>query len=72
VVLRYFSELTIPEVASVTGKQEGTIKIAAKQSVEASNEILLITKHRKKGGNAMNEEKLEQELRDYFRTEMKQ
>ena len=40
VVLRYFSELTVPEVASVMGKQEGTIKSRLNRALKRLNEII--------------------------------
>jgi RNA polymerase sigma-70 factor (ECF subfamily) len=40
VVLRYFSELTVPEVASVTGKPEGTIKSRLNRALKRLNEII--------------------------------
>lgn len=40
VVLRYFSELTIPEVAAVTGQREGTIKSRLSRALSYLGEIL--------------------------------
>jgi RNA polymerase sigma-70 factor (ECF subfamily) len=40
VVLRYFSELTIPEIATVTGQREGTIKSRLSRALRHLGEIL--------------------------------
>jgi RNA polymerase sigma-70 factor (ECF subfamily) len=40
IVLRYFSELTVPEIASVTGIQEGTIKSRLSRALDRLGEIL--------------------------------
>ena len=40
VVLRYFSELTIPEVATVTGQREGTIKSRLSRALSHLGEML--------------------------------
>jgi len=40
VVLRYFSELTIPEIAAVTGQREGTIKSRLSRALSRLGEIL--------------------------------
>lgn len=40
VVLRYFSELTIPEIAAVTGQREGTIKSRLSRALSHLEEIL--------------------------------
>jgi RNA polymerase sigma-70 factor (ECF subfamily) len=40
VVLRYFSELTIPEIAKVTGEREGTIKSRLSRALDRLKEIL--------------------------------
>ncbi|MFP3974874.1 MAG: RNA polymerase sigma factor [Dehalococcoidia bacterium] len=40
VVLRYFSELTVPEVAAVMGKREGTIKSRLSRALDQLGEIL--------------------------------
>jgi len=40
VVLRYFSELTIPEIATVTGQREGTIKSRLSRALSHLGEIL--------------------------------
>ncbi|MBN2462469.1 MAG: RNA polymerase sigma factor [Dehalococcoidia bacterium] len=40
VVLRYFSELTIPEIAAVTGQHEGTIKSRLSRALSHLEEIL--------------------------------
>ena len=40
VVLRYFSDLTVPEIAAVTGKPEGTIKSRLSRALVRLNEIL--------------------------------
>jgi RNA polymerase sigma-70 factor (ECF subfamily) len=40
VVLRYFSDLTVSEVASVTGKLEGTIKSRTNRALRHLNEII--------------------------------
>jgi len=39
-VLRYFSNLTVPEMAVVTGKREGTIKSRLNRAVERLGKIL--------------------------------
>jgi len=40
VVLRYFSELTIPEIAAVTGIRQGTIKSRLSRALDRLGEIL--------------------------------
>jgi RNA polymerase sigma-70 factor (ECF subfamily) len=40
VVLRYYSELTIPEIAAVTGQREGTIKSRLSRALDRLSEIL--------------------------------
>jgi RNA polymerase sigma-70 factor, ECF subfamily len=40
VVLRYFSDLTVPEVAAVTGEREGTIKSRLSRALDKLGEIL--------------------------------
>jgi len=40
VVLRYFSELTVPEIAAVTGQREGTIKSRLSRALSHLSEIL--------------------------------
>ncbi|MFC1910377.1 RNA polymerase sigma factor [Chloroflexota bacterium] len=40
VVLRYFSELTVPEVARVLGKREGTVKSRLSRALDRLGEIL--------------------------------
>lgn len=40
VVLRYFSDLTVPEVAAVMGKREGTIKSRLSRALDRLGEIL--------------------------------
>jgi RNA polymerase sigma-70 factor (ECF subfamily) len=40
VVLHYFSELTIPEIATVTGQREGTIKSRLSRALSHLGEIL--------------------------------
>jgi len=40
VVLRYFSDLTVPEVAAVMGKREGTIKSRLSRALNHLGEIL--------------------------------
>jgi RNA polymerase sigma-70 factor (ECF subfamily) len=40
VVLRYFSDLTVPEVAKVMGQREGTIKSRLSRALERLGEIL--------------------------------
>jgi len=40
VVLRYFSELTVPEIATVTGQREGTIKSRLSRALRHLSEIL--------------------------------
>ena len=40
VILRYFSDLTVPEVAKVLGKPEGTIKSRLSRALTRLNEIL--------------------------------
>jgi RNA polymerase sigma-70 factor (ECF subfamily) len=40
VVLRYFSELTVPEIATVTGQREGTIKSRLSRALSRLGEIL--------------------------------
>ena len=40
VILRYFSDLTVPEVAKVMGKPEGTIKSRLSRALTRLNEIL--------------------------------
>lgn len=40
VVLRYFSDLTIPEVAAVTGEHEGTIKSRLSRALDRLGKIL--------------------------------
>ena len=40
VVLRYFSELTVPEIATVTGQREGTIKSRLSRALSHLSEIL--------------------------------
>lgn len=40
VVLRYFSDLTVPEVAAVMGQREGTIKSRLSRAVDRLGEIL--------------------------------
>lgn len=39
-VLRYFSELTVPEIAAVTGQREGTIKARLSRALDRLGEIL--------------------------------
>ena len=40
VVLHYFSELTVPEIAAVTGQREGTIKARLSRTLDRLGEIL--------------------------------
>ncbi len=40
VVLRYFSDLTVPEVAAATGEREGTIKSRLSRALDNLGEIL--------------------------------
>jgi RNA polymerase sigma-70 factor (ECF subfamily) len=40
VVLRYFSDLTVPEVAAATGEREGTIKSRLSRALDRLGEIL--------------------------------
>jgi len=40
VVLRYFSELTIPEIAAVTNQREGTIKARLSRALDRLGEVL--------------------------------
>jgi RNA polymerase sigma-70 factor (ECF subfamily) len=40
VVLRYFSELTVPEIAAVMGQREGTIKSRLSRALDRLGEIL--------------------------------
>jgi RNA polymerase sigma-70 factor (ECF subfamily) len=40
VILRYFSELTVPEIASVTGIREGTVKSRLSRALNHLGEIL--------------------------------
>ena len=40
VVLRYFSELTVPEIAAVTGQREGTIKSRLSRALSHLGQIL--------------------------------
>ena len=40
VILRYFSDLTVPEIAKVMGKPEGTIKSRLSRALSRLNEIL--------------------------------
>jgi len=40
VVLRYYSELTVPEIAAVTGQREGTIKARLSRALDRLGEIL--------------------------------
>jgi len=40
IVLRYFSELTVPEIASVTGTREGTIKSRLSRALDRLGKIL--------------------------------
>jgi RNA polymerase sigma-70 factor, ECF subfamily len=40
VVLRYFSDLTVPEVAAVMGQHEGTIKSCLSRALNSLGEIL--------------------------------
>jgi RNA polymerase sigma-70 factor (ECF subfamily) len=40
VVLRYYSELTVPEIAAVTDQREGTIKARLSRALDHLNEIL--------------------------------
>ncbi len=40
IVLRYFSELTVPEIAAVTGKREGTIKSRLSRALDRLGETL--------------------------------
>ena len=40
IVLRYFSELTVPEIATVTGQHEGTIKSRLSRALSHLGEIL--------------------------------
>ena len=40
VILRYFSELTVPEIALVTGQREGTIKSRLSRALDHLGEIL--------------------------------
>ena len=40
VVLRYFSDLTVPEIAAVMGKREGTIKSRLSRALDRLGEIL--------------------------------
>jgi len=40
VVLRYFSELTVPEVAAVMGEREGTIKSRLSRALDRLGEVL--------------------------------
>jgi RNA polymerase sigma-70 factor (ECF subfamily) len=41
VILRYFSELSVPEIAAVMKKPEGTIKSRLSRALVRLNEILL-------------------------------
>ncbi|MDD5289526.1 MAG: RNA polymerase sigma factor [Dehalococcoidales bacterium] len=41
VVLRYFSDLTVPEVAKVMGKREGTIKSRLSRALNQLHEIIV-------------------------------
>jgi RNA polymerase sigma-70 factor (ECF subfamily) len=40
IVLRYFSELTVPEIAAVTGIREGTVKSRLSRALDRLGEIL--------------------------------
>jgi RNA polymerase sigma-70 factor, ECF subfamily len=40
VVLRYYSELTVPEISNVTEQREGTIKARLSRALDLLNEIL--------------------------------
>ena len=40
IVLRYFSDLTVPEIAAATGQREGTIKARLSRAIARLNEIL--------------------------------
>ncbi len=40
IVLRYFSELTVPEIAAVMGKREGTIKSRLSRALDRLGEII--------------------------------
>ena len=40
VVLRYYSELTVPEIAAVTDQREGTIKARLSRALDHLGEIL--------------------------------
>jgi RNA polymerase sigma-70 factor (ECF subfamily) len=40
VVLKYFSDLTIPEIAAITGQREGTIKSRLSRALDRLGEIL--------------------------------
>lgn len=40
VVLRYFSELTIPEIATVTNNREGTVKSRLSRAMDRLNKLL--------------------------------
>ena len=40
VVLRYYSELTVPEIAAVTGQHEGTVKSRLSRALDRLGEIL--------------------------------
>ncbi len=40
VILRYFSELTVPEIAAVTGTREGTVKSRLSRALNRLGEIL--------------------------------
>jgi len=40
VVLHYFSELTVPEIAAITSQREGTIKARLSRAIDRLNEIL--------------------------------
>jgi len=49
VVLRYFSDLTVPEVAAVTGQREGTIKSRLSRALDRLGEILRSDKTYERG-----------------------
>ena len=40
IVLRYFSELTVPEIAAVTGIREGTVKSRLSRALDRLGKIL--------------------------------
>ncbi|MBN2239113.1 MAG: RNA polymerase sigma factor [Dehalococcoidales bacterium] len=40
VILRYFSELTVPEIAAATGTREGTVKSRLSRALERLGEVL--------------------------------